>query len=78
VIVWNEWHHGFLGAALVIFGLLIGAWWFWVPGLVLVGDDFAQHFLGIGESPIHRLYVRWLWPLAPVQRLNRWLDGLLA
>ena len=74
----KEWHHLYLGAALVVCGVLLGDWWLWAPGLVLVADDFAQHFLGIGESPIHRLYVRYLWPLAPVQRLNRWLDRLLA
>jgi hypothetical protein len=71
---WRETHHGYYGVALVLLGWGLGAWWLWAPGLVLVADDFAQHFLGIGESPIHRLYVRYLWPIPIVQRLNRWLD----
>jgi len=71
-----EWHHGYLGLVLILLGWGFGAWWLWAPGLVLVADDAAQHFLGVDPSPIHQLYARYLWPLPFVRRLNRWLDGL--
>lgn len=73
----TEWHHAYLGLALCLAGLWLGPW-LWVPGLVLVADDTAQHFLGVDPSPIHRLYVRWLWPIPVVQRLNRWLDEVCS
>jgi len=58
-----EWHHGYAGCALFLLGWGLGVWWLWVPGVVLVADDAAQHFLGLNPSPIHQFYVRWLWPL---------------
>ena len=75
---WRETHHAYYGIALVGVGCFWGGWWLIAPGLVLVADDVAQHFFGVDPSPIHRLYVRYLWPLPVVQRLNRWLDGLFT
>ena len=69
-----EWHHGYLGLALVAVSFFWGGVWLLVPGSVLVVDDVAQHFFGVDPSPIHGLYVRYLWPIPVVQRLNRWLD----
>ncbi len=76
---WRETHHAYYGAALVLFGALLGGGWGWAcagVGLVLVVDDLAQHFLGLDPSPIHLAYERWLYPLPVVQRLNRWVDRL--
>lgn len=75
---WREAHHGYYGVVLILLGWGLGSAWLWVPGVVLLSDDVAQHFLGLDPSPIHRLYVRYLWPIPIVQRLNRWLDRLLA
>lgn len=74
----REWHHGYLGCGLFAIGV-VGHWpVVWASGLILVCDDVAQHFLGVDPSPIHRLYVRFLWPLAPIQKLNRWLDKVMS
>ena len=74
----REWHHGYLGLVLVALSFLWGGAWLWVPGAILVIDDAAQHFFGLTPSPIHVLYVKYLWPIPVVQRLNRWLDNLFG
>ena len=77
----GEAHHLYWGLGLMVFGALLGGIWGWVcggVGAILVVDDLAQHFLGVDPSPIHRFYVAYLWPIPVVQRLNRWLDKVMA
>ena len=74
----REWHHGYLGLVLIALSFLWGGAWLYVPGAVLVVDDLAQHFLGLDPSPIHRVYVKYLWPIPVVQRVNVWLDRLFG
>jgi len=73
----GESHHLYYGIALILASFLWGGVWLWLPGALLVLDDLLQHFCGVDPSPIHRLYVRYLWPIPFVQRLNRWLDHVL-
>lgn len=77
-MIWREWHHGYLGLALV--GAAAALKW---PSLLVVGfwltlDDAYQHLRQESDpdyrSPLHRWYVAYLWPLPPIQALNRWLD----
>jgi len=75
---WRETHHGYYGLALIALSFLWGGWWLRVPGLVLAVEDFLwQHALG-KPSIIHWAYVKYLWPIPVVQRLNRWLDNLMG
>jgi hypothetical protein len=85
-VIWNQWHHGHLGVALMVAGLWLGPW-LWVPGLVLAVEDYVwQHALG-RPSPLKWLYLATLWNLSyarqgvrvyPVRRLNAWLDAQLG
>ena len=79
-MIWREFHHGYLGLA-----LLGASWAFSGPltglfGAWLVLDDVYQHYMQYLDpeyrSPLHRAYVALLWLLPPVQALNRWLDRL--
>jgi len=74
----REWHHGYLGLVLIALSFLWGGAWLWVPGAILMIDDVAQHFFGCDPSPIHVLYVKYLWPIPFVQKLNRWVDDLFG
>lgn len=73
----KEWHHGYLGLLLCLIP--------WTPakiiGLILLADDTLQHvvqcFRPAYLSPFHQLYAKWLWPMAWVQRLTAWLDGVM-
>ena len=75
---WRETHHGYYGLVLIALSFLWGGAWLWVPGAILMIDDVAQHSFGLTPSPIHVLYVKYLWPIPVVQRLNRWLDNLFG
>ena len=76
----EEWHHGYAGAVLYIFGWSFGWTWLQIVGFVLTTDDAVQH--GIQRwarapsyrSPLHRLYGLTLYRLAWVRRLNTWVD----
>ena len=81
----NEGHHAYLGALLVLVGLVGG----WVGfalqavGFVLTVDDLGQHIVQTFSddeyhSPLYRFYARYLWPLRWVRRLTRWWDELFA
>jgi len=79
---WREWHHGYLGAGLIVLALL-PQWLVWTVGLTLMVEDFLwQHAFGL-PSPLKWLYLKLLWPLFIMRRgerfyfvqvLNRWLD----
>jgi len=73
----HEWHHGYVAILLIALGVPFGSVWFWAPGIYLIADDAAQHFLGL-PSPAKWLYGVTLWRIPAVQRLNRWLDRLLG
>ena len=73
---WRETHHLWYGIILVVLSFFWGGYWVCIPGLILVADDLLQHFAGVDPSPIHQLYVKYLWPIPVVQRLNKWLDNL--
>lgn len=79
----NEAHHAYVGAVLVLVGL-VGGWGGFsmqATGFVLTADDLGQHIVQTFrdedyQSPLHRLYGKYLWPMRWVQRLTRWLDEL--
>lgn len=79
----GEIHHAYIGALLVLVGL-IGGWLGFALqalGFVLTADDLWQHMVQTFgdddyQSPLHRFYARYLWPLRWVQRLTRGLDRL--
>lgn len=74
----REYHHLYTGLILLVIAPFWGGPWLVAPGVLLVVDDVAQHFFGVDPSPVHRFYVRFLWPLPWVQAVNRWLDGLFG
>ncbi len=81
----GEVHHAYIGALLVLVGL-VGGWGGFTlqaVGFVLTIDDLGQHVVQtFGDddykSPLHQLYAKYLWPLRWVQRLTRWFDGLFT
>jgi hypothetical protein len=78
----TEFHHAYLGAALVIATAFLPGWWRSVGmglGWLLTLDDTFQHWRQTdGEyaykSPLHQLYARILWPLPGVPEVTAWLD----
>ena len=75
----DEFHHGYLGDALVILGWATSTWWLILPGVLLRLDDTVQHVAQLDnprfDSPIHALYVDEIyWRYAWVRKLNAWLD----
>jgi len=82
----GEIHHAYIGALLILVGVLVAGWVGLVLqllGLVLTIDDLGEHIAQTFgdddyQSPLHRLYGRYLWPLKWVQRLTRWLDALFT
>jgi thiol:disulfide interchange protein len=83
-------HHGYYGAALLAmagWAALAVHHWPWrlvygalaVLGAWVLADDIYQHVRQTRQtgyaSSIHRWYVRTLYRLAWVRRLNAWLDG---
>ena len=80
IVIVREFHHGYLGDALVLIGFFV------VPllafiGIVLRADDTYEHvrqaWFGepLFESPLHKLYGKYLWSLPFIQKLNAWLDS---
>ncbi len=75
----RELHHCYLGLLLIVATLPLGGWrWIatlWV-GAAVMADDAYEHLRQVVEpafqSPLHRLFARYLWPLAPI----RWLAGV--
>jgi hypothetical protein len=79
----NEFHHAFLGVALVVGGLVLHSVtgiFVQLLGLTFTIDDTYQHQVQTlngftaYRSPLHQLFARYLWPLAPVRALTRFLD----
>src|SRR5260370_13521804 len=72
----NELHHLYLGLLLILATLPLGGWrWIatlWI-GALLMADDAYEHLRQAVEpafqSPLHQLFAKYLWPLAPVQWL---------
>jgi hypothetical protein len=72
---WNEWHHLYLGIALIAIGIFTSPW-LWIPGAIIALDDIVQHTFSI-TSPLKWLYLKLLWPIPAIQKLNKWLDDQL-
>lgn len=76
----REFHHGYLGDALVLISFVFGGTLLALVGVTLRADDTYEHvkqaWLGepLFESPLHKLYGKYLWPIKIVQKLNAWLD----
>ncbi len=81
----NEGHHAYVGAVLVLVGIVGG----WVGfalqavGVLLTVDDLGQHVVQTFgdedyESPLHRWYGRYLWPMRWVRRITSWWDELFV
>ena len=70
----KEWHHAYIGQALIIAGILLGLPWLCIVGLVVLADDAWQHLWQLHtanfhyESPLHWLYVEF------VQRISHLFD----
>src|SRR5258705_11633504 len=81
VVVIKEFHHGYIGDALVLLSFLFGGILLALVGLAFRLDDTYQHVRQawfnepLFESPLHKFYAKFLWPLPIVQKLNAWLDS---
>ncbi len=81
----NELHHLYLGLLLILATLPLGGWrWIatlWI-GALLMADDAYEHLRQAVEpafqSPLHQLFAKYLWPLAPVQWLAAQLNRLFG
>lgn len=78
---WGEAHHAYYGIILAVFGVLLDGWLgmtLAAVGAVIFLDDLLQHLAGFSPSPLHQLYVRYVYErYAWVRRLNAWVDHLL-
>lgn len=79
----HQWHHLYLGLALVPWGIAGRRPWLLVLAAILALDDGWQHVRQVTvdsgyASPLHQLFAAYLWPLAPVRWLVVRLDALLA
>lgn len=78
--VLREFHHAYLGVALVVVGLCCFGVGVQLVGLVLTIDDVWQHHVQtvrgkiLYESPLHRLFELTLWKLRGVSAVVSWLD----
>lgn len=72
---WRETHHLYYGIGLIIISVFWGGCWLAIPGVIIAMDDIAQHFFGLDPSPLHQLYVKYLWPNPIIQKINVWLDN---
>ena len=79
----TEFHHAYIGAGLVVLGLLLKSVtgiFIELLGLVLTADDTYQHHVQtvnerfLYKSPLHQLFARYLWPLPFIQWLVAVLD----
>ncbi len=79
-VVVREFHHGYLGDALVLFSFIFGGILLALIGFALRLDDTYEHVQqSIGgkptfESPLHKLYGKYLYPIPLVRKLQEWLD----
>lgn len=75
-----EFHHAYLGAALVALGWQFGVG-VAIAGIVLTVDDLAQHLVHTygGDhdyrSPLHQLFAWTLWRIPGVPGVTRFLDA---
>ena len=79
----DQWHHLYLGLFLVPVAVLRRSPLLMVVAALLVLDDGWQHVQQISghwtyESPLHRLFAAYLWPLQPVQWLSARLNALFG
>lgn len=78
----KQWHHGYLGAALICVGGLSHKKLFLIVGLVLLLDDVLEHsvqFVTKKEwySPLRRLYGVFYVRIAWLRSFNAWLDRVV-
>lgn len=79
----HQWHHLYLGLALVPWGIAQRRPWVLVLAALLAVDDGWQHVRQVtGDptyvSPLHQFFAVYLWPLPPVRWLVMRLDALFA
>lgn len=73
------WHHGYLGALLVVIGIYFEIWWLITIGLVIVIDELYQVATKKQYSgPLHWLYVNTLYKLEIVKKINALFDKLFG
>ena len=83
---WRQWHHAYLGWALVLAGAVLGSRLIATAGLVVSWDDSVQHALQNvrGWSERRLSLLAWLlWDLTlshwgPTRALDAWLDRTLG
>ena len=78
---WKQFHHGYLGAAAIVIGLVFGKSMLLIGGIYVLHDDLSQHLIQWAtkseyQSPLKILYGyfyrKWAW----VRKVNEWLDNL--
>lgn len=76
-----EFHHAYLGAALVAVGWRLNSPGIQLAGVVLTLDDLAQHLVHTyGDdpdyrSPLHRVFAWTLWRVPGIPAVTRFLDA---
>jgi hypothetical protein len=84
----REWHHGYLGLALILVGVTLGMPRTLIVGVYVAFDDFVlEHLLG-AVSPLlwcYRAVMGWLdrtpavaWIGHGIRQLNVWLDSIFG
>ena len=82
-----QWHHYYIGAALLVLVPTFGGWWvavsvaLWTLGFVLAVDDAVQHSVQVDDpayrSPVHRAYTA-IYAFLARHQLTQWLARILA
>lgn len=62
----DQWHHAYLGAALIAFGVWQGHHPSETIGWIVLVDDLLQHFIQWRwvdnyHSPLKWLFIKWIW-----------------
>ena len=70
----NEWHHGYLGFAMIIFGAVFQIWWVLIVGSIIFLDEVSQIWLGQHGGILHLVYIKTLYKIKIIRELNEFLD----
>jgi hypothetical protein len=72
------WHHGYLGAILVIVGLYFELNWALIIGGIIVLDEVTQIVFGQYGGFLHWAYIKTLYQIKIVRDFNFWLDSIFG
>ena len=70
----NEWHHGYLGFAMIIVAAIFNIWWILIIGSIIFLDEVSQIWYGQHGGLLHWLYIKTIYKIKIIRELNEFLD----